>query len=48
MAMFHHENAEENHNLLIASKSFKNVAKFIHFGTTVQLRIAFKNKLRAG
>jgi hypothetical protein len=35
MVMFHHQNTEQNHDMLIANKSLKNVAKFIHLGTTV-------------
>jgi len=36
---------QNNHNLLIANKSF--VAKFMYLGTTVTSRNTFMNKLRA-
>jgi len=35
MVLSCHQNVGENHSLLTANKSFENVAKFEHFGTTV-------------
>jgi hypothetical protein len=35
MVVSHNQDAGQNHNILIANKSLKNVAKFKYFGTTV-------------
>jgi len=34
MLLSHHWNVEQNHNSLIANKSFENVANFKHLGMT--------------
>jgi hypothetical protein len=46
MVLPFHQNVRQDPNLLIANKSFKNVAKFKYFRTVVK-KITFMKKLRA-
>jgi hypothetical protein len=52
MVMSFHQNVGHNHYLLIASKSFENVAEFKCLGTTVTNKNCFyeeiKSKLNPG
>jgi hypothetical protein len=47
MFMSHHQSARQNNNIKTANKSFKNVAKFKYFRTTIKIKTTFKKKLRA-
>jgi hypothetical protein len=47
MVMNHHQNGGQCYYLLIANMSFESVTKFKYLGTTVTIRTAFTNKLRA-
>jgi hypothetical protein len=41
-----HQNSERNHNLLIANKSFENVAQFKNLGTTVTIENYIQQKIK--
>jgi hypothetical protein len=43
----HYQNTIQNHNLLLANKSFENVAKLKRLETTIKSKVAFTKKLRA-
>jgi len=52
MVASRHQNLEQNHNLVIGTKSFENVTKFKYFGTTVTNRYRIheesKSRLNSG
>jgi hypothetical protein len=46
MVMSHHQNEEQNYDLLRANEFLENVAKFKYLGTIVTDKIVFMKKLR--
>jgi len=42
-----HQNIGQNHNLMIANKSFVNFAKFRHLGTTVTNEICIHEEIKS-
>jgi len=52
MVMCHHQSEGQNHELMIASKSFENVAEFKYLGMTVKnqncIHKEIKSKLSSG
>jgi hypothetical protein len=47
MVLSHHKNVGQSHNLLIANKSFKNVAKFKYLGTTITDQSCFHKEIKS-
>jgi hypothetical protein len=39
MLLSHHQNAMQNHDIKIASRSFENVAQFKYFGMAIKIKI---------
>jgi hypothetical protein len=46
LVMCRHQNAGQNHNIMIADRIFENVTKFKYLGTTVANRNYILQKLR--
>jgi hypothetical protein len=47
MVMSHHQNAGQNHNLLIANKSSENMAMFKHTGTTITNQTCIHKEIKS-
>jgi hypothetical protein len=46
MLLFRQQNAGENHNIKIASRTFENVAQFKYLGTTVIHRNLIQEEIK--
>jgi hypothetical protein len=47
MLMSHYQKAGQKHSLMVANRSFEDVAMFKYLGTTLTGKIACRKRLRA-
>jgi hypothetical protein len=46
MLLSRHQNAEQNHDIKIASRSFENVAQFRHLGTAIAIQKLIQEEIK--